>query len=182
MSCSLLVRFYGQKEQKNNSAWSSGQACTCHYSHDKDFRLNLPGLVCWPMGTSAQGSIDDLDSWWINLSKFGPDFGYFINAPPQRHDLLSSIYITMSLCHSFCLCKHQSPPRYTLGEPHLGAVVGTMQGLQSICHIEDGPVLSSIGLTQPRTTFVAHTVKCLTNSISKVWNVLVLGMKRGILF
>ncbi len=37
--------------------------------------------------SAAWGSLDQLRSWWSQLSRIGPGFGYFAN--PQRHGLWS---------------------------------------------------------------------------------------------
>ena len=107
---------------------------------------------------SACGQISHLRSWWIQISSFGPPFGYFPNAS-KTWLVVKEQYFK----HAQMLFANTCVNITTDGRPHLGAAIGTSNYITQYVSsristwFQELHLLSSSAITQPHAAYSAFT-------------------------
>lgn len=117
---------------------------------------------------SASGSIQDIHNWWNELTKIGPDFGYYPNA-----------------CKTWLITKPQHLQAATTafgdsqvsvtceGRPHLGAPLGSAEFAHQFISSkvkewrQELETLSTIAISQPHAAYAA-----ITHGLASKWTYL----------
>ena len=107
---------------------------------------------------AATGKIADLREWWDEISRSGPSYGYFANAPKTwlvvKEEFQSIATTIFGNTHVKITCE---------GRPHLDAPIGCSEYVSKYVSnkiqqfSEELKMLSAIAVTQPHAAFAAYT-------------------------
>ena len=112
------------------------------------------------MLTPLQGDLRSLRRWWDEISRFGPDFGYFPN--PSKTCLIvkpSFVHRARTLFRGMGVIISDS------GKRHLGSVLGSDDFVAGyvrdkvVSWVSEIEKLSVIAISQPQAAFAAFTHK-----------------------
>ena len=151
-----MEKLYSLKKERHKATLWQWQCTPLPSSHS--FTISRTTQAWYADDATAGGNINDLKTWWDDIEKTGPDYGYHPNA--------SKTWLIVKENHleaAKAAFQGTEVQITTKGKRHLGAAIGTPSFVESYVQkkvsgwIEEVKHLSSTAVTQPHTAYGAFT-------------------------